>query len=143
MSLKVLFTDPPFENLDLERNILEEIGAEMINASEFDEKVVDLAKDADGLIVTYHEINDDFINYLENCKIISRTGIGVDNVDIDTATENGIYVTNVPDYCIEEVSTHALYTRTRTRVSQRIKDNFANKSLSKNHLKMIESTGLD
>ena len=45
---------------------------------------------------------------LERCRVISRTGIGVDNVDIEAATEKGIVVTRVPDYCIDEVSDHAL-----------------------------------
>jgi D-3-phosphoglycerate dehydrogenase len=45
---------------------------------------------------------------LPKCRIIARTGIGVDTVDLPVATELGILVTNVPDYCIDEVSDHAL-----------------------------------
>jgi len=41
-------------------------------------------------------------------RIVSRTGIGVDNVDLDAATGRGIHVTNVPDYCIPEASDHTL-----------------------------------
>ena len=44
----------------------------------------------------------------EKCRIISRFGIGVDNVDLDAATAAGIVVTKVPDYCIDEVSDHAM-----------------------------------
>ena len=45
---------------------------------------------------------------MRNCKIICRVGTGVDAIDIPAATERGIWVTNVPDYSIDEVSTHAI-----------------------------------
>jgi D-3-phosphoglycerate dehydrogenase len=48
------------------------------------------------------------IRQMARCRIISRFGIGVDNVDIPAATERGIVVTKVPDYCIDEVSDHAV-----------------------------------
>jgi D-3-phosphoglycerate dehydrogenase len=48
------------------------------------------------------------IENLERCKIIARYGIGVDNVDLVAASRARILVTNVPDYCIDEVSDHAL-----------------------------------
>ena len=50
----------------------------------------------------------DMIKQLKSCRIISRFGIGVDNVDIAAATGKGIVVTKVPDYCIDEVSDHAM-----------------------------------
>jgi len=45
---------------------------------------------------------------MTKCRIISRFGIGIDNVEIATATRKGIVVTKVPDYCIDEVSDHAM-----------------------------------
>ena len=45
---------------------------------------------------------------MTRCRIISRFGIGVDNVDLDAATSAGIVVTKVPDYCIDEVSDHTM-----------------------------------
>jgi len=48
------------------------------------------------------------IGKMPKCRIISRFGIGVDNVDIEAATGAGIVVTKVPDYCIDEVSDHAM-----------------------------------
>ena len=48
------------------------------------------------------------IESLHRCQIISRYGVGYDNVDVSAATENGILVTNVPDYCKEDVSDHTL-----------------------------------
>ena len=64
--------------------------------------------DADGLIVQWVKVNRAVIEKLERCKVISRYGIGVDMVDLQAATDKGIPVCNVPDYCIEEVSTHTL-----------------------------------
>ncbi len=41
-------------------------------------------------------------------KIVARLGVGLDNIAVPAATERGIWVTNVPDYCLDEVSDHAL-----------------------------------
>jgi D-3-phosphoglycerate dehydrogenase / 2-oxoglutarate reductase len=67
-----------------------------------------VASGADALLVTYAKINADMIRQMKKCRIISRFGIGVDNVDLDAATAAGIVVTKVPDYCIDEVSDHAM-----------------------------------
>jgi len=48
------------------------------------------------------------IKGLVSCKIISVTGIGYDEFDLDAATRHGIAATNAPDFCVEEVSDHAL-----------------------------------
>jgi D-3-phosphoglycerate dehydrogenase len=40
--------------------------------------------------------------------VVSRYGVGVDNIAVDTATELGIVVTYVPDYCVEEVADHVM-----------------------------------
>ncbi len=64
--------------------------------------------DADGLLVQWAKITRPVINRLTRCKVISRYGIGVDMVDLEAASERGILVCNVPDYCIEEVSTHTI-----------------------------------
>jgi len=48
------------------------------------------------------------IENLNKCRLIALTGIGYDNVDISAATEKGICVANVPYYCLEEVSDHAM-----------------------------------
>ena len=48
------------------------------------------------------------IRSLQKCRIIASLGIGYDRIDLEAANENCIVVTNVPDYCIDEVSTHAI-----------------------------------
>jgi D-3-phosphoglycerate dehydrogenase len=72
------------------------------------ESVMKLAADADAVLVTYAKINADMIRQMKKVRIISRFGIGVDNVDLEASTEKGIVVTKVPDYCIDEVSDHAM-----------------------------------
>jgi D-3-phosphoglycerate dehydrogenase len=84
-------------------------GAELrLAAQPTPDAILAVAKDADAMLVTYAKINGDMIRQMTKCKIISRFGIGVDNVDIEAATKQGIVVTKVPDYCIDEVSDHAM-----------------------------------
>src|ERR1700736_2858570 len=67
-----------------------------------------MCKDADGVLTVRAAITERVINAMERCRIIVRYGIGVDNIDIAAATQRNIMVANVPDYCIDEVSDHAL-----------------------------------
>jgi D-3-phosphoglycerate dehydrogenase len=73
-----------------------------------EEDVVRVAGDADGLITTYAPITARVLEALPRCRVVARYGIGVDNVDIQAATERGVAVTNVPDYCLDEVADHAM-----------------------------------
>jgi D-3-phosphoglycerate dehydrogenase len=105
----VAVADSVFPNLDPAREVLSTIGAELRMASEpTSEGVLKVAAGADALLVTYAKITADMIRQMKKCRIISRFGIGVDNVDLDAATASGIVVTKVPDYCIDEVSDHAM-----------------------------------
>jgi D-3-phosphoglycerate dehydrogenase len=105
----VAVSDSVFPNLDLARGVVSRIGAELRMAAQpTPEGIVEVARDADGLLVTYAKITAEMIGQMKRCRIISRFGIGVDNVDIDAATASGIVVTKVPDYCIDEVSDHAM-----------------------------------
>jgi D-3-phosphoglycerate dehydrogenase / 2-oxoglutarate reductase len=105
----VAVADSVFPNLDPATKVLSEIGAELkLAADSSPESVMKLAADADAVLVTYAKINGDMIRQMKKVRIISRFGIGVDNVDLDAATQKGIVVTKVPDYCIDEVSDHAM-----------------------------------
>jgi D-3-phosphoglycerate dehydrogenase len=108
MSDTVVFTDHTFDDLDIEREILADVDADLIDAEASDERLETLLADADAVIVMYEEVDADLLDAMPDCRVVSRTGIGFDNVDLDAATERGVYVTNVPDYCIPEVSTHAI-----------------------------------
>jgi D-3-phosphoglycerate dehydrogenase / 2-oxoglutarate reductase len=107
--LQVAVSDSVFPNLDPARAVLSKIGAQLSLAEEAKpEAILRIARDADALLATYAKITPEMIRQLTRCRIISRFGIGVDNVDIPAATERGIVVTKVPDYCIDEVSDHAM-----------------------------------
>jgi len=109
MKFKVAVTDYVFPNLEIERQELKKINAELIESKGSDEEsIIEAAKDADAILNCYAELTSKVIESLEKCQIIARYGIGVNNVNMPTATKKGIIVTNVPDYCIEEVSDHAL-----------------------------------
>ena len=108
-SLLVAVADSVFPNLDLARAVVARAGADLRLASQpTPDGIVAAAREADALLVTYAKITGPMIREMKKCRIISRFGIGVDNVDIEAATNAGIVVTKVPDYCIDEVSDHAM-----------------------------------
>jgi len=72
------------------------------------EDILAVARDADAILVTYAKLPRDLIMQLTRCKAIGRFGLGVDNIDLPAAKEKGIAVNYVPDYCIREVSDHAM-----------------------------------
>ena len=102
-------SDSVFPNLDLARAVVARVGAELQLAKQpTPPEIMNVARDADALLVTYAKITADMIGQMKKVRIISRFGIGVDNVDLAAATAAGIVVTKVPDYCIDEVSDHAM-----------------------------------
>ena len=109
MSTQVAVSDTVFPSLDPAREALSRVDAELTLASEpTAEGILEVAADADALLVTYGQINADVIAGLNNCKAIGRFGIGTDNIDIGAAAEKGIVVTYAPVYCLDEVSDHAM-----------------------------------
>ena len=107
--LLVAVTDSPFPNLDPATQVLSELNAELkLAKGTTPEDILAIAREADGLLVTYAKVPSQLIEQLKRCKVIARFGIGVDSVDIDAATRAGIMVTNVPEYCEDEVSDHAM-----------------------------------
>ena len=107
--LLVAVADSVFPSLELARTVVSRAGAELrLSPQSTPEAIVATAREADALLVTYAKITADMIREMKKCRIISRFGIGVDNVDIEAATRAGIVVTKVPDYCIDEVSDHAM-----------------------------------
>ena len=109
MAKLVAVTDSVFPNLDPAGAVLAKIGAELRLASApTPEAILEVARDADAVLATYGKVTADMIAQMPRCRVISRFGIGVDNVDLEAATRQGIVVTKVPDYCIDEVSDHAM-----------------------------------
>lgn len=106
---KVVMTDDRHKTYEEEMKVLRGIDAELIIANcSTPQEVISTCRDADGIMVNLAPMPADVIRELNRCKIISRYGVGYDNVDVSTCTQKGIYLANVPDYCAEEVSDHAL-----------------------------------
>ena len=109
MTWKVLITDYVWPSTDPERAILEEAGAEVIIAPDgSEETLIELARDVDAIMTCFARVTDKVVRTATKCVVIGRFGVGTDNIAVDTATNLGIAVTYVPDYCIDEVSDHVL-----------------------------------
>lgn len=105
---KVVITDFDYGDNDIERAILEPVGAEVIalQAKSEDDLLADM-RDCDAVMNQYARVGKKAIAAMQRCKVIARYGVGVDIVDVEAATARGILVTNVRDYCTEEVADHA------------------------------------
>jgi D-3-phosphoglycerate dehydrogenase len=105
----VLLTDYAWPDLDLERQILAEIGAELVVAREQDPvSLTRLAGDVDAIMTNWAKVPQQVIAASPKLQIVCRLGIGLDNIDVAAATARRIPVTNIPDYCLIEVAEHAL-----------------------------------
>jgi D-3-phosphoglycerate dehydrogenase len=106
----VVVTDHVFANLDQEREILAAAGHQLRFERDVKapEEVLEAVRSADAVLNCYAPIPAEVISSMTRCRIIARYGIGLDTIDIPAASEQGILVSNVPDYCIDEVSDHAL-----------------------------------
>ncbi|MFN8557328.1 MAG: NAD(P)-dependent oxidoreductase, partial [Dehalococcoidia bacterium] len=109
-TLTVIHSDAaPTADWGIETAALAAIGARFVPtlAADEDELIANL-RDADAIVVGLARITRRVIAALTRAKVIVRYGVGYDSVDIVAATERGIGVCNVPDYCTEEVANHAL-----------------------------------
>ena len=110
MTYRIVFTDHDLAELPTVRGVFEGMDVQIVEGKRgaSRDQVADLVAGADGIVAGYREIDADMMDGMPDCRIISRAGIGFDTVDLEAATDRGIYVTNVPDYCIPEVSDHAM-----------------------------------
>lgn len=106
---RVLITDYTFPDLQIEESVLQDPQIEVTGGQY---KTVDdlkpMVADADAVITQFAPVDRDVIAAMQNARVIVRYGIGVDNVDLEAATEKNIPVCNIPDYCIDEVADHTL-----------------------------------
>ena len=109
MTWKVLITDHVWPSTDPERAVLEAGGASVVVAPDGEEAtLIELARDADAIMTCFAQVTENVVRAAEQCVVIGRFGVGVDNIAVSTATELGIAVTYVPDYCVDEVSDHVI-----------------------------------
>ena len=105
----IAVTDSPFPSLDPAKAALASLDPELRMAkSASADDILDVAREADAILVTYARLPGDLLRKLTRCRAIGRFGLGVDNIDIPAAAALGITVTYVPDYCMQEVSDHAM-----------------------------------
>lgn len=106
---RVLLTDRAWPDFSIEREILAAVGAEIVEAPDSrEETLVELARDCDAIGTCWARVTEAVIRAASRCKVIARFGIGLDNIAVATATELGVPVTYVPDYCVNEVADHTL-----------------------------------
>lgn len=107
--IEVVISDSSFENYEVEKEILKQIGAEVkFFQCRNEEEIAEVAREADALLNDHLPLSGKTLSKLGKVRIIVRYAIGYDNIDLQKATEKRIIVSNVPDYCINEVADHAL-----------------------------------
>lgn len=72
------------------------------------EEIVAVARDCDALLVVSAQVPEAVIAQLTRCRTIARLGAGVDKIDVEAATQHGIVVSNVPDFCLGEQADHSM-----------------------------------
>src|SRR5258706_4863336 len=106
---KVLVTDYAWADLTEERAILEAADALLLAAETGEEaELIRIAADVDGILTCWKRVTAGVLNAAVRCQTVGRLGIGLDNIDVACATSLGMVVTNVPAYCLDEVSDHAM-----------------------------------
>ena len=108
-SFRVLLTDYAWPDVEIERGVLREGGAELIVAPASDEpSLCAAARETDAIMTCWAKVTAAVLAAAPRCRIVSRMGIGLDNIDLAACAQRGIAVTNVPDYCRHEVAEHTL-----------------------------------
>ena len=112
MPTRILITDFVWPSTAPEREVLVAglgDGVEVVEAPDgSEETLAALAVECDAIMTCFAQVTPAVVRAAERCRCISRYGVGVDNIAVDVATELGIPVTYVPDYCVDEVSDHVM-----------------------------------
>lgn len=126
--INIFVTDITWPDLEIEKSILKELDFEIsLGSAKTPEEICDQGKDADVVLQLFTPMTRENLSRLKNCKMLVRMGIGTNSVDLAAATELGIMVANVPDYCQEEVADHTMalfldIARKTPRLVQQVKE---------------------
>jgi D-3-phosphoglycerate dehydrogenase len=105
----VLVTDRAWPDLAVEREELDPLGVVLVEPEGSDDgAMIALGPDVDAVLTCWRRVPPELLEAAPRCRIVSRYGIGLDNIPVARATELGIVVANVPDFCLDEVSDHAM-----------------------------------
>jgi D-3-phosphoglycerate dehydrogenase len=108
LSKRVLVADHAWPSLEIERRVLSAVNADVVVADKSDEAFLRQARTADAIATNWRIIPPTLLECATRCRTVARYGVGVDNIPVKKATELGMVVSNVPDYCVDEVATHTL-----------------------------------
>lgn len=109
MTARVLVTDHAWPHLDVETAVLAAADAELVVAETGDlDELVALAGDVDAILTCFAKVPAEVLDAAPRCRTVARYGVGLDNIDVARATELGMIVSNVVDYCTDEVADHTL-----------------------------------
>ena len=106
---RAFYTDHPWPDVEVERRVLAEADCTLdVSPDNREATLAERVGDAEVILTCWAPTTARVIDAAPRLRHICRTGIGLDNIDVPHATQRGVLVTNVPDYCIEEVAEHAL-----------------------------------
>ena len=107
---KVVVIEPGYLDYEVEQRMLAEHKTEIVAlpVGTSEAEIKKEIRNADAIMVREARVSAEMIAEMQQCKIIVRYGVGVDNIDLDAAREKGIYAANVPDYGSEDVAEHAV-----------------------------------
>jgi D-3-phosphoglycerate dehydrogenase len=107
-SFRAVIVEHGYKTTCYEREIITAADGEFIDASDRPlDEALRIAETAEGVLVRRLDVTADTIRRFKKCKILTRYGVGTDNVDVDAATQAGIIVGHAPLYATDEVSVHA------------------------------------
>ncbi len=105
---RVLVMDYAWPDLSLEAQILDEAGFELISVVDDGRPARELVGDCAAIMTCWALVPAELLQAGSNLRMVARFGVGTDNIDVKEARRLGLEVTYVPDYCMEEVSDHAV-----------------------------------
>ncbi|MDY6817967.1 MAG: C-terminal binding protein [Halobacteriales archaeon] len=107
---RVIVSDTKVLDLEAEADVLAEVDAELVSTdARTPAELIEVGEGADAMIVAADvTVSAEVFEALDSLVAVGRAGIGIDNIDVGAADEHGVTVINVPDYCVDEVSAHAL-----------------------------------
>lgn len=113
MNDTVFLTDYAWPDDHIERQIIEGAGMRLVTGPASPSSVTDIddmvrLHSPSAIMTCWAQVSANAIASAPTLKIIARLGVGLDNIAVEAASARGVWVTNVPDYCIEEVSDHAV-----------------------------------
>jgi D-3-phosphoglycerate dehydrogenase len=108
VAFRVVILDGPASDTTIEQGELDRVGATVVRPDLARQAVEDLVADADGILCDATPITAGVLDRAPRLQIVAEYGIGYDNIDAGAASQRGIWVTNVPGFCVEEVADHAM-----------------------------------